>query len=195
MKIWKPKLMVFTAFTFCLSAGAQVKFPVTNNGLRNDLQKVIADFPNDFSNLKGDILIENPQTIEYVSLLNFSGAEDNTITKYNASKSIYSWQATMLTTEEFSDAEIKYKWLFNQLKNMTINIGDYSFSLYGDYDQPDESRKFSTTTFRLIPGAINLPKLKIEIAMQYEFPDWKVVLQVYQKEREDNERGPITEIP
>jgi hypothetical protein len=29
--------------------------------------------------------------------------------------------------------------------------------------------------------------------MQFYFPEWKVVLRVYQKEREDNERGDINE--
>jgi hypothetical protein len=36
-----------------------------------------------------------------------------------------------------------------------------------------------------------MPKLKIEASMQYEFPEWKVSLVVYEKEREDKDRGEI----
>ena len=38
-----------------------------------------------------------------------------------------------------------------------------------------------------------MPRLKIEVSMQFEFPEWKVVLSVYEKEREDHERGEIEE--
>jgi len=179
-------LIAFTAHT-------QVRFPVTNNGLRTDLQKVVEDYLKDFSSLKGDVLIENPQSVEYASLLQFSGAEGNSITRYNSTRNIFSWQAIMLTTDDFNEAVKKYKWLYSQLKVMTINLNEYSFSLSGDYDEPDESRKFSDCSFNLLPAAINLPKLKIEVTMQFEFPDWKVGLQVFQREREDNERGPVKE--
>jgi hypothetical protein len=189
----RPKLIVVFALLFAITAKAQVKFPVTNNGLRNDLQKVIADYSNDFSSLKGDVIVENPQSVEYESLIQFSGAEGNSITKYNSTKSIYSWQATMLTTEEFTEATKKYKWLCTQLKNMTITLNDYSFSLDGDYEDPVETKKFTTCEFRLLPAATNLPRFKIEVTLQFEFPEWKVGLQVYQKEREDNERGPARE--
>ncbi|MFL5786995.1 MAG: hypothetical protein ACJ748_03000 [Flavisolibacter sp.] len=189
----RPKLTVVIALFCAITAKAQLRFPVTNNGLRNDLQKVISDYLNDFASLKGNVLVQNPQTVEYASLIQFSGAEENRITKYNSTKSIYSWQAIMLTTENFDDAATKYKWLCNQLKSMTITLNDNSFSLYGDYEDPVETKKFSTTEFRLLPSATTLPKLKIEVNMQYEFPDWKVNLQVYQKEREDNEQGPAKE--
>ena len=189
----RPKLLVVIATLIAFASNAQVRFPVTNNGLRNDLQKVVEDYMKDFSSLKGNVLIENPQTVEYASLLQFSGAEGNSITKYNSQKNIYSWQAIMLTTEDFNEAVKKYKWLYSQLKVMTIKLDDYSFSLSGDYDEPEESRKFSDCSFNLLPAAINLPRLKIEVTIQFEFPEWKVGLQVYQKEREDNERGPVRE--
>jgi len=77
---------------------------------------------------------------------------------------------------------------------MTINMGNgYTFSLNGDYEAPYDSKKFTVSTFHLTPAATYMPKLKIEVGMQFYFPEWKVVLRVYQKEREDNERGDINE--
>ena len=194
MKILKTILIAFSFLSFASQTHAQIRFPVTNNDLRNNLQKIIADFSNGLSSIKGDTLAWNPQTIEFSTVLKFEGSEENTITQYVSPKPIYSWQAVMLTTEDFEEASKKYNWLCRQLKVMTINLGHgYTFSLSGNYEQPVETKKFSTSTFQLTPAATHLPKLKIEVGMQFYFPEWKVNLTVYQKEREDNERGDINE--
>jgi hypothetical protein len=194
MKIPKTSLLA-CAFLFSASQiHAQLRVPVTNNDLRNNLQKVIVGFTEEMNAIKGEVLAQNPQTVEYSTQLKFEGAEENTVTQYISKKPIYSWQAVILTTEDFEEATKKYKWLFNQLKVMTIKMGDgYTFSLNGNYDAPDDSKKFSASTFQLTPAATYLPKLKIEVGLQYYFPEWKVNLTVYQKEREDRERGDVNE--
>lgn len=192
MKIRRPKLILIVFALAGLSSQAQLKFPVTNNDLRTNLSKIISDYPNQFAALKGDTLSSNPQTIEFTSRLEFKGAEQNTIVEYRSSKPVYSWQAVMLNTEEFEEAAKKYKWLCNQLKVMTVKLeGGYDFTLSGNYEAPEESRKFMSSIFKLTPNASNMPKLKIEATMQFEFPEWKVSLLVYEKEREDNERGDV----
>jgi hypothetical protein len=181
-------------FMLSLPSMAQIRAPFTNNDLRNSLEKVINDFPRELNTIKGEVLVENPQTVEYASLLTFKGSESNTITKYLSAKPIYSWQATVLTTEDFEEAVKKYKWLFNQMKVMTITSENgYGFSLNGNYGEPDESKKFSVSTFQLTPAPTNLTNLKIEVGLQYYFPEWQVNLLVYQKEREDNERGDVND--
>lgn len=177
-----------------LSSQAQFRVPVSNNDLRTNLQAIISDFPSHFSTLRGDTLAENPQTIEYSSLLSFSGASENSIIQYKSTRPVYSWQATLLTTEEFEEAEKKYRWLFNQLKVMTIKLDNgYSFSLDGQFDEASESKKFCGSVFKMTPNNSQLPKLKIEAAMQFEFPEWKVNLLVYEKEKEDRDRGDVIE--
>ena len=194
MKNIATKLLLSSAIMTSLVVQGQVRVPVTNNDLRINLQKVITGFPHELSAIKGDTLADNPQTIEYASRLDFQLAQDNMITQYKSVKPIYSWQATLLVTEEFEEAADKYNWLVNQLKVMTVNLeGGYSFTLHGKYNEPTESLKFTTSVFRLMPSALNLPKLKIEASMHFEFPEWKVCLLVYEKEREDAERGEIFE--
>jgi len=192
MKICLPKLIAIGLFMAGFQSHAQLKFPVTNNELRNNLSRVISDFPSQFSALKGDTISSSPQTIEFATRLDFKEAENNSIIEYkSAHNPIYSWQAVLLNTEDFEEASKKYKWLYNQLKVMTVKLEEYSFTLSGEYDAPDESKKFSSSIFKLTPNASNLPKLKIEASMQFEFPEWKVSLLVYEREREDNERGDI----
>lgn len=202
MNILKPKTLnvfrhsffFFFLYLIPFLCFSQLKLPVTNNDLRTNLQEVVSAFPRHFTNLKGEILNENPQTVEYTSTLTFQGAEENLITEYKGVKSIYTWQATLLTTENFEAASKKYKWLCNQLKVMTLTIdNDYSFSLDGKYDPPVESKAFSSSVYTLLPAASYLPKLRIEAGLQFQFPEWKVQLLVYNKEREDKERGPVKE--
>lgn len=194
MKLMRPTLLLF-ATSFFFQSNAQFKLPGTGNpDVKNALEKVIADFPKDFSSLKGEVIVNNPQTVEYESLLSFKTAERNVIIQHSGKKPIYSWQAQMFTGEEFDAAAKKYKALYGQLKNMSIRLNrDYDYSLSGEYDKPDESKKFSSTVFNLLPNASNLPKVKVELSMQYELLEWKIYLLVYQKEKEDNERGKIKE--
>ena len=191
----KPLCLLFLSILLVKLSIAQLKLPGTGNpDIRNALEKVIGDYPKEFSNLKGEILNTNPQTVEYESLLPFKSAEKNIIIQYSGKVPVYSWQAHMFSAEEFEVAEKKYKALFGQLKGMNLKLNrDYDYSLSGDYDKPTESKKFSSSVFRLLPNASNLPKVKVELSMQYEFPEWKIYLLVYQKEREDNERGSIDE--
>jgi len=192
MKISKTKLLGSVAVFSGLMCQAQFKLPVSNNELRTNLQQIVADFPNQFSKLKGDTIEVNPQSVEFASRLDFKMASNNSITQYKATRPIYSWQATLLSTEEFDEAAKKYKWLYNQLKVMTLRMeGGYTFTLSGEYDAPDESRKFCSSIFKLTPNASATPKLKVEVSMQFEFPEWKVSLLVYEREREDNERGDV----
>ena len=192
MKRPELKLTATALLFFCLNSNAQgFKFPVTNNDLRNSLSRVITDYVDSFSHLKGDTISVNPQTIEFASKLSFVGSEGNTITQYKSKNVIYSWQALLLTTEDFDEASKKYKWLYNQLRVMTVKVQDYSFTLSGNYDAPDESKKFFTSIFKLTPNAANMPKLKVEASMQFEFPEWKINLRVYEREREDREQGDV----
>lgn len=192
MKKIKCQLSFLLAVTAGLTSFAQLKMPATNNDLRTNLEKVIADFPHQLSSLKGDTIEINAQSIEFASLLDFKMAPENSVTQYNSTKPIYSWHAALLTTEDFDEAVKKYKWLYQQLKAMTIKIdGGYSFTLNGNYDQPTESKKFSSSIFKMTPNVVNMPKLKIEASLLFEFPEWKVSLLVYEKEREDKDRGDV----
>jgi hypothetical protein len=186
-------IAVICALT-ALKCPAQLKLPGTDNDLRNNLQKIINDFPGKLSSVRGDTLSVGPQTIEFASLLEFKGAQQSSIVEYRSLHPLYSWQAVLLDTEEFEAAAKKYKWLCNQLKAMSVKMeGGRSIGFTGEYQPADESKKFSSSIFKLHPAPDDLTKLRIEASMQFEFPVWKVNLSVYDKEREDDERGAIKE--
>lgn len=187
------KLTALSLVLYVSDASAQLRLPI-NNSLRNDFQKVVAEYPQHFQNIRGSVVNQNPQTTEYLSLLKVGDAQECTITKYSSgAKAIYSWQAVMYTSEDFAASAKKYKWLYNQLKGMNVYYVKDQYSIHGQYEEPEESKKFATSVLTLSSPPTPLQKLKIEIAMQFEFPEWKVNLLVYEKERDDNEQGETEE--
>ncbi len=175
-------------------ADAQLKLPVIN-AVGGDVKKVIEDYPNRFINLMGEVVAENTQSTDYKCNFNVSGAEEAIITRYSAKKEVCSWQALMLTTESFDKAKQKFKSLYNQLNNLSVDIGGAkNFHLKGKYEAPEEEKKFTSVLFSFEPGNDSVKKLRVEISMQYFAPmEWKVKLLVYDKDREDDERGAIRE--
>lgn len=188
------QLTVLLAALFCSFATyAQLRLPVTN-AFRADVQKAVADFPSQFATLRGEVRITNPQTVEYASLLQVDKAEDCTITQYSAnSKPVYSLHALMLSTEDFAEAEKRYKWLFTQLKGMNVKYVVDQYTLQGTYEAPAEERVFNTSTLAVAQAPEALKKLRIEVSMQFEFPEWKVAITVFERERDDDEQGEVYE--
>ena len=170
MKVTQLKPTLIAILFFGLSSQAQLKFPVTNNDLRTNLSQVLTDYVQGFSSLRGDTIAMNPQSIEYATKIQFAGAQQNSIHQYGSVQPVYSWQAVLMATEDFEEAAKKYKWLYNQLKVMTVRVQEYSFTMSGSYSAPDESKRFCNSIFKLTPNASNMPKLKIEASMQFEFP-------------------------
>lgn len=192
MKVSAKTLVVITFAGFIFNcSNAQLKLSPAN-GIGNDIKKVIDDYPNHFSNLLGELIIQNPQSADYQCNFKVRGAEETTITRYTSVfNNICSWQSLILTTEDFEKAKQKFKALFHQVNNLFVRTaGDAkNFQLKGTYTQPTEEKKFSSILFTITPEDKAIKKLKVELSLQYELMEWKVRVLVYDKEREDNEKG------
>jgi hypothetical protein len=185
--------ITITSFLFNYSS-AQLKLPGINNGVAHDVKKVIEDYPNRFVHLMGEMVEEHTQSTDYQCNFNVNGAEESIITRYSAKKEVCSWQALMLTTDNFEKAKQKFKSLYSQLNNLSVNTGKANFRLKGVYESPEEAKKFTSLLFSFEPTNESLKKLKVEISMQYIEPmEWKVKVLVYDREREDEERGKTAE--
>ncbi len=191
----KSLVLITIATILFHSSKAQLRLPVISGGVGSDVKKVIEDYPNRFINLMGEVVNENTQSTDYSCNFTVNGAEEAIITRYSAKKEICSWQAVMMTTENFEKAKQKFKALYNQLNNLSVDIGGAkNFHLKGKYEIPVEEKKFTSVLFSFEPTNESVKKLRIEISIQaYEPMEWKVKLLVYDKEREDEERGAIRE--
>lgn len=187
-KTVKP-LGLITILLLCFSlSNAQLKLPVVN-GIGNDMKKVIAEYPSQFTALMGNEVASSPQSTEYECNFKVNGAEESSITKYAASKKmVCSWQALMLTTESFEKAKQKYKSLFSQVNNLEVNINGKKYKLHGKYDTPSNERKFFSSVFKAASADNAVKKMKAEVQLIFNEPaEWKITVLVYEQEKEDEE--------
>lgn len=187
------KTLGFFTILLFLSYSSKAQFKLIsrgNNDFVTDVKKVIQDHSNHFQNIIGEQIVANPQSTDYHCKLKIEGAEECFITKYSSgAEEMYSWQALMLTTENFNEAKRKFRSLFDQFNNLVI----VSSQLKGAYETPVEEKKFTSVVFSISPDDEATSKLKVEITIEAEGMDWKVRVLVYNREREDNEKGKIVE--
>lgn len=186
-----PVLLTIFLFISAL-ASAQLKSPFTSS-FRADMETIIKDYPNHFQSIKGGEISQNPQSTDYKSTVSISGAEECIITKYSStSKEIYSLTAKMYTTEDFEAARKKFRSIYNQLNNLHVRFTDISSCIFkGPYTIPTEEKKFTSVILSTDKGGESIKNLKIELVMEYEMLEWKIRIIVYEREREDDERGDI----
>ncbi|MBK8141269.1 MAG: hypothetical protein IPK57_09730 [Chitinophagaceae bacterium] len=107
---------------------------------------------------------------------------------------VVSWQALMLTTDDFDEVKKKFRSFYNQLNNLPVSVGQKLFRLKGEYKLPQEEMKFTAVLFSLDPADEAAKKLKVELSLQYQAPmEWRIKILVYDREREDDERGKTVE--
>jgi len=184
---------IVTSFSFLIIAASSFAQSAFSNNTSAGLEKVIQDYPNRFKNIKGEMIIENPQTTEYKSTVQIPGASSCIVTRYSAAKNdVYGWGCILLTTEDFNAAKNKFREIYAQIKNSIVKIqGEKPFILNGQYDAPDQGKKFTTIIFELLPAVGELKKIKIDLSVQYEIAVWKVSLSVYDRDRNDDEPGAL----
>lgn len=184
------RFLPFSLFIILFSsASAQLKSP-SDNAFQADVENVILDYPNSFQHYIGSQIVNNPQSTDYASLLKIRGAQECTITKYPAKKrDRYSYQAVMITTDEFETAKSTYDTYYNRLNKVSFRFANQPYNLAGEYESPTEEKKFTSSLFSVSPTEEGMKTLKVELLMEYVQTEWKVKLLVYEKEREDDERG------
>jgi hypothetical protein len=167
---------------------------VFSNKTNTALEKVIQDYPNRFKNIKGDVIVENPQSTEYRSTVQIPGSTSSMVIRYNSKKNdVYSWSCLVFENEDFDQVKNKFKELFGQIKNSIVKIGGGKpYILTGQYSDPSEEKKFTTVLFELLPSAGDMKNLKVDLSIQYVITGWKISLSVYDHEKKDSEQNEMT---
>lgn len=155
---------------------------VFSNQTNAALQKVIADYPNHFSNIKGDRLSQSAKVVDYKSKVQVPGSIACILTQYGSSNNAYSWKCDLYQSNDFGQAKSRFSELFNQIHNTIIKVeGEKPFILNGKYEVPRDKNSTSIT-FHLLPASSIMQKLKVELNLQNEAGGWKIILNVYEQE-------------
>ena len=185
----KPLTATFIFILSVFSLSAQV-IPI-KNAFQTDIAKVISDYPNRFKNIIGEEAIQNPQSIEFECLVTVKDAIRCRLIKYSSNlKDIYSWEADMIKTDDFEAASKKFSELYNSLQHLSVNINGSAAAFKGDFIKPSEAIKFTTVVLDAGDKIPELKNLKLALILEADMLDWVIKIQVYEKEREDKDKGP-----
>lgn len=184
----KPKLLLLPAGLFlAVLVSAQLRNPLTS--IRPQLEKVINDYPNQFSSIKGVRSDGEPNTIEYVSTVEIKGASDSKVIGYpTKTKIIWFWEAKLFTTEDIAELKKQYKSYFNDIAGKSLLTKGNNNSIYATapYNAPTEELRMWSNQFRINDATGEFSNLVIDLAAEYENFEWIVYLRVYDKEKDED---------
>ncbi|MBS1736950.1 MAG: hypothetical protein JSS98_10165 [Bacteroidetes bacterium] len=188
-KSFLSSLLFLFVFINCASAQSTKAKPITT--IRPQVQQLIHAYFQHFDGVKGDTLSQSNGSTIYSSKILPSGAIESSITQYKPGNTC-SWQATLLRSEDFDKAVEVYKKYYQQLSGMPVVLDDKSISkLAGQYDKPEEARSFASSILELQSVNRELRLLKVEIAINYNLPEWSVKLLIYEKQADEDMRPTI----
>ncbi|MBS1566144.1 MAG: hypothetical protein JST39_17300 [Bacteroidetes bacterium] len=181
------KNFVYIVLALALSAGAVAQGVFTNQ-TNGALEKVIQDYPNQFKNIKGDLLASSPKESEYKSNVVIPGAESSTVITC-AERHLVSWQTVLYSNADFDKVETKFKELYGQIKNTIVRIeGERPVILNGKYETPEEGRAHTTVAFDILPVTGTTRQLKVDLTIRKRRNGhWMVLLSVYDSDRREEE--------
>ena len=183
MKKLLPLIFIFASFN--LLAQKSILLLKTGSSIKPDIEKVARDYYDHFYNIKGDTISESESTIEYQSKVIPASSIESSITQIKSLHNVYSWQATLLNTDDYEKAVEKYKQIFHQLNGSNFKIQDnQTWKFEGPYDTPNDARSFASSILEPTVNDKVFKRLKIEIALNYNMPDWTVKVMVYEKEKD-----------
>ncbi|GGB10293.1 hypothetical protein [Puia dinghuensis] len=153
---------------------------VFSNKTQTVLEEVIRDYPNHFSDIKGELIGQASQTSCYKSTLELPGASSTTITLVAASGTQGSgWTCNVLRTADFDQAKARFSEIYNQLSNSIISAaGQRTFILSGQYETPTPDKKENEVVLTLLPGVGDMKRLRVELTLREDAQDYIVTISV-----------------
>ncbi len=148
-------------------------------------------FPANLRHITGELLLALGEFENYASMIELPGAEGCIVTRYHSAQdSTVSWQAKMLSSDEYGKAEAQYRTLYQQLQNCPVNLIDDSVAyLSGVWEPSKEESSFTTSSFRLHTSDPRYDEVKVELELVYQLADWAVHINIFTKKRDDEVGG------
>jgi hypothetical protein len=172
------------------SLSAQLKVFEKSPAFSKAMETILLDFPNNYRNIKGELILAQGEFEHYASTVNFPGAESCIIGEYHSVRdTTASVQALMFRDESFEKAAKHYKALFKQLKSSPIKVVDGSkLYLDGDMEEPAEELDFTVSTLKFGTLDTRYDEFKIELEMLYKMPEWVININMITRKRDSDVR-------
>ena len=166
------------ALLLSLGAGAQSVFTNSTNAA---LKMVIEDYPNHFSNIKGERISTYEPAINYKSKVIIPGAVNCMLTEYKTNET-FSWNCELFSSADFQKVKARFSDLYSEIHNTIIKLdGQKPVILNGQFETPEKDRKQTTIYFHFLPGTGIIQHLHVEMQLRSEEGVYKIILQVYEE--------------
>lgn len=176
---------IFISYGVCSQPKLKIK---SSPSIQPALNEVVQDYFNGFEKALGDSISGFEGTVSYESRIRIPDAMSCIVSKY-PTPGTFSWEAVMYQDEDFELAAKKYNQYFKELNNSKFTPNGYEkFVLKGTYDVPDESRGFASTIMKLEAPRKTWDHFTIDLAMQYQFPNWVIKISVFEKVPDEDMR-------
>jgi hypothetical protein len=143
------------------------------------LEKVLADYPQSFKNVRGELIMEDEEEQRYSSKLELPGAQDCLVSlPMSGERKLAKWEAVCFSSTSFDDAVSNYKKLHDQLLKSTLKLGKSNARLRGDYAIPNADESFTSIIYNISPASAAFRKVKIELELVQVLEEWRVNLRV-----------------
>lgn len=158
------------------------------NELSAAVKQVLEDFPNGYRNLMGE-----PGDSSFASKVKLPDSEAVQFVQHSLyGRSVISWQARLITTEDHAQAKKKFRAAYQQLQGLSAKLGPRSYKLRSAYEVPDLEEKFTALVFELEPSNSYTESIKVELQLLFQMPmEWTVGVLVYERDRKDTDPGRI----
>jgi hypothetical protein len=184
----KRNLLLLTACLFSvIFLSAQIKSPFTS--IRPQLEKVINDYPNQFSSIKGNRNQGDPNTIQYTSTVEMKGALESKVIGYPTKTKInWLWEAKLFVTDDIAELKKQYKSYYNDIagKSFMSKGSNNSINATGPYNAPSEELRLWTNQFRMNDVTGEFGNLVIDLVAEYVNFEWIVYVRIYDKEKDED---------
>lgn len=155
------------------------------------INAVLKDLPYNLRNITGELVLAQGEFENYASIVELPGSENCIVTRYHsADDTTASWQAKMLSSDDFDQAAKAYHELFRKLQGCYLQLVDGSVVyLRGDWEPAKEGASFTTSTLRLMTGDWRYKDVKVELELVYQLADWAIHINIVTKKRDDEVGG------
>ena len=154
---------------------------VFDNNTHTALQKVIADYPNDFRNIRGDKIAG--KSSEFHSNIQVPGSQHCVFVEGQSRKN-FTWECQFMATTDFDKASKRFKEIYESVKNSIIKIeGKPPFILNGKFEYASPDKEQTPINFELLPSSGEMQSLRVELLLRKDGSNWKVSLLVYDHNR------------
>ena len=181
---------VFTAtlLFFVFSTNSHAQLISKNAGeFSNAIQKIYFDFPNNFKNIEGSLVLDEAEFEKYESTISLPGTSEPLITRYHSvADTTASWQALVTEDESFESVSKRYADMCHQLQKATVKLIDGSvLYLNGSYVPPSESAAFTTSAFYLPTSDPRFSNVRVEVEIVSMLTYYKVMVGVFSKKPDE----------